>query len=137
MTLFSRNCRAIQKKISRKFIKSASVSSTEGICVQTLVSSKNDNFWAILTKYSDFGHFLVIFLLKNSIFTTVRCKTGNGHRYHYISPTLGILKRYHTSPNSQYFPFQRRKRCPKSAPEIFLSIFLEGLDEKKFFQVFI
>ena len=62
-------------------------------------------FRAILTKYSDFGHFWSFFLVKNSIFTTFRCKTGNGTGYHYISPTLGILKRYHTSPNSQYFQF--------------------------------
>ena len=48
------------------------------------------------------------------------------HRHHHFPTPQSILKRYHTSPNSKNFPFQRRKRCPKTTLEIFLSIFLKG-----------
>ena len=48
------------------------------------------------------------------------------HRHHHFPTPQSILKRYHTSPNSKNFPFQRRKRYPKTTLEIFLSIFLKG-----------
>ena len=62
-------------------------------------------FRGFSVKNSDFDHFRGIFRLKNSIFTIFRCETGKGNRYQRIPSTLGILKRYHTSPNSKNFPF--------------------------------
>ena len=133
MTFFSFKYQATQKIFSGNSQKVASASSTEGICVQTLFSGKSNNFSGNFDTKQPFWPFFVIFRVKNSIFTIFWLKTGNINRYQRILLTLGILKRYHTSPNSQYFSFQRRKRSRKSTPEIFL----KGLDEKIFLGVFI
>ena len=102
---FLKKCRAIQKKSQEIDKKSPLQDLRREFAYRRRFRVEMAIFRAILSKNSDFRHFLVIFRVKNSIFTRFRLKTGNRNRKHCIPPTLGILKRYHTSPNSQYFPF--------------------------------
>ena len=103
--IFSKKFRAIHKKKFNKSAKSHLCELHGGISSKNVVFGLKILFFGILSQNTDFGHFWGIFLVKNSIFTIPRYESGKGNRHHHVTITPGILKRYHTSPNSQYFPF--------------------------------